>query len=170
MNQVKKLQNQYLHNSTGDGTLPQAIPGGTGTRPKAAGGAHDKKESEVAQILSLFCYSWFRLQLMAIHCNRRVCRQIHLTRHFLSCTVRTLNDVHSHHGSRMCLCASPHTHGHPCRAVECSFFDSLFLALFLSVCLSYPLFFSFHFYLYSVLNFFFHVDNAKAINHWHSAK
>ena len=29
-----------------------------------------------------FCYSWFRLQLMAIHCYRRGCRQIHLTRHF----------------------------------------------------------------------------------------
>ena len=40
MNQVKKLQNQYLHSNTGDGILPQAIPGGTGTRPKA-GGAHD---------------------------------------------------------------------------------------------------------------------------------
>ena len=39
MNQVKKLQNQYLHINTGDGILPQAIPGGT--RPKA-GGAHDK--------------------------------------------------------------------------------------------------------------------------------
>ena len=39
VNQVRKLQNQYLHSSTGDGTLPQAIPGGT--RPKV-GGAHDK--------------------------------------------------------------------------------------------------------------------------------
>ena len=37
---------------------------------------------------------------------------------FFSCTVRTLNDVHSHQGSRMCLCASPHTHGHPCCAVD----------------------------------------------------
>ena len=51
---------------------------------------------------------------------------------------------------------------HPCCAVERLFFDSLFLALFLSVCLSYPLLFSFHFYLYSVLNLFFHVVNAKA--------
>ena len=39
-NQVKKLQNQYLHSNTGGGILPQAIPGGTGTRPKA-GGAHE---------------------------------------------------------------------------------------------------------------------------------
>ena len=38
MNQVRKLQNQYLHSNTGDGTLLQAIPGGT--RPKV-GGAHD---------------------------------------------------------------------------------------------------------------------------------
>ena len=33
VNQVRKLQNQYLHNNTGDGTLPQAIH---------AGGAHDE--------------------------------------------------------------------------------------------------------------------------------
>ena len=33
----------------------------------------------------------------------------------------------------MCLSASPYTHGHPCCAVACLFFDSLFLALFFSV-------------------------------------
>ena len=38
VSQVRKLQNQYLHNNTGDGTRLRAIPGGT--RPKA-GGAHD---------------------------------------------------------------------------------------------------------------------------------
>ena len=38
VNKVKKLQNQYVHNNTGDDTHPQAIPGGT--RP-IAGGAHD---------------------------------------------------------------------------------------------------------------------------------
>ena len=32
-----------------------------------------------------------------------------------------LNDVHSHHDSRMCLCASHHSHGNPCRAFECLF-------------------------------------------------
>ena len=37
------------------------------------------------------------------------------------------------------------------------------------MCLSYTLLFSFHLYLYSVLNLFFHVDNAKAINHGASA-
>ena len=63
--------------------------------------------------------------------------------------------------AQVCLCASPHTHGHPCCAVERLFFDSLFLALFLSVCL---LLFSSHFYLHSVLNLFVHVDNAKAIH------
>ena len=68
---VKKLQNQYLHSNTGDGILPQAILGRTGTRPKA-GGAHDEnlKRMKCVQIL-FFCYSWFRLQLMTIHCNRR---------------------------------------------------------------------------------------------------
>ena len=38
VNQVRKLQNQYLHSNTGDGTLPQPVLGGT--RPKV-GGAHD---------------------------------------------------------------------------------------------------------------------------------
>ena len=39
-NQAKKLQNPFLLNNIRDGTLPQAIPGGTGTRPKV-GGAHE---------------------------------------------------------------------------------------------------------------------------------
>ena len=39
VNQVRKLQNQYLHSNTGDGTLPQAIHGGT--RPTGVGGAHN---------------------------------------------------------------------------------------------------------------------------------
>ena len=37
--QVSKLQNQFLHNNIGDGTLPQAIHGGT--RPTGVGGAHN---------------------------------------------------------------------------------------------------------------------------------
>ena len=54
VSQVSKLQNQLLRSNIGDGTLPQAIHGGTGRRPKA-GGAHDKifKEDEVAQIFVL---------------------------------------------------------------------------------------------------------------------
>ena len=63
VSQVRKFQNKYLHSNTGDGTLPQANPGGT--RPKV-GGAHDKNLSDL-----FFCNSWFRLQSMAIHCNRR---------------------------------------------------------------------------------------------------
>ena len=42
-----------------------------------------------------FCYSWFRLQSMAIHCNRRGCRQEHLTRVF-SHALRTSDCVHTH--------------------------------------------------------------------------
>ena len=41
-NQAKKSHNPLLLNNIGDGIfLPQAIPGGTGTRPKA-GGAHER--------------------------------------------------------------------------------------------------------------------------------
>ena len=40
MNQVKKSHNPFHLNNIGDGTLPQAIPGETGTRPKA-GEAHE---------------------------------------------------------------------------------------------------------------------------------
>ena len=47
----------------------------------------------------------------------------------------------------------------------CPFFDSLFLALFLSVCFSYLFFF----YLNPELNLFLHVVDIGAINHWHSA-
>ena len=66
------------------------------------------------------------------------------------------------HGSRTCLCASLQIHGHRWWAVDWSSVPSQFLALFLSVCLSFTLLFSSHFYVYSVLNLFFHVDNAKA--------
>ena len=89
---------------------------------------------------------------------------------FFSCTMRMHNDVLHHSCSRTCLCTSHHTHGHPWWAVDLSSVLSLFLALFLSVCLSYTLLFSSHFYLYSVLNLFFHVDSAEANNHCHFAK
>ena len=90
------------------------------------------------------------------------CRQKHSTRHCFSCTART------HIMAQECVCVRRPTLmvTHVC---GWAFVLSLFLALFLSVCLSYPLLFSCHFYLYSVLNLFFHVDNAKAINHWHPA-
>ena len=47
-----------------------------------------------------FSYSGFRLQLIAIHWNRR--RVYTDTPHmsFFSCTVRMLNDVSHHNGSR----------------------------------------------------------------------
>ena len=48
----------------------------------------------------------------------------------------------------------------------CPFFDSLFLALFVSVCVSYLSFF----YLNPELNLFLHVVVIGAIYHWHSAK
>ena len=51
--------------------------------------------------------------------------------------MRTLNDVSHHIGSRTCLCASPHTHCHSRCAVDWSSVLSVFLALFLSVCLSF---------------------------------
>ena len=54
---------------------------------------------------------------------------------------------------------------HDVRLIDRLFSLSVFLALFLSVCLSCTLLFSSLFYLYSVLNLFFYVDNAKANNH-----
>ena len=40
------------------------------------------------------CCSRFRLQLIAIYCNRREwCRQRHFTRHFFSCTAHVFHDV-----------------------------------------------------------------------------
>ena len=65
------------------------------------------------------CCSRFRLQLIAIYCNRREVYRDTLPTSFFSCTVRTLNDV-SHHIWLECLCASPHTHGHPRLVILCS--------------------------------------------------
>ena len=48
----EQLQNQFLHTNTGDGTLPQAIHGGT--RPTGVGGPLKKFLSDL-----FFCYSWF---------------------------------------------------------------------------------------------------------------
>ena len=52
----------------------------------------------------------------------------------------------------------------PSTLCGCPFFDFLFLALVLSVCLSYPFFF----YLDTDLYLFLHVDLVGAISHWHS--
>ena len=48
--QVRKLQNQYLHSNTGDGTLPQAIPGGT--RPKVGGAQNNFQVTFLLQLVS----------------------------------------------------------------------------------------------------------------------
>ena len=67
-NQEKNVQNLLLFNYIRDGTLlPQVTHRGIGTRPKA-GGAHEFYSF-------LICCSSFRLQLMAICCNRRGCEQ-----------------------------------------------------------------------------------------------
>ena len=55
-------------------------------------------------------------------------------------SARAAKCVAQHIGSSVCTSAfSLHPHGHPCCALECPFFDSLFLTLFLSVCFSYLL-------------------------------
>ena len=62
VSQVRKLQ---LHSNTGDGTLPQAIPGGT--RPKA-GGVHDKL---LKSSLHPFLLHKVSFTVMEITCNRQ---------------------------------------------------------------------------------------------------
>ena len=90
MNQVRGLQNQYFHSKTGDGTLPQAIL--DETRPKV-GGVHDYFLSDL-----FFVTVGFRF---TVDCRSPVtdgeCTQIHLTRHFFSCTLRACTSVHTHH-------------------------------------------------------------------------
>ena len=110
--------------------------------------------------ISLFCYSRFRLQLIAIHCDRRVCRQIHLTRDFAS----TLSSLCTHHivaqGVARCVCIK-HVHPHviTCLSVCC------FLVLSSSSVSRASTFSLTHFNLFSVLNFNSRdVENAGALN------
>ena len=85
VNQAKNVQNQHLHSNTGDGTLPQAIIGGT---PKNWWSCKFSKGH-----FTFFCYSWFRLQSTSIHCNwRGVWRDTPHTSRFF-CTVRIHHDV-----------------------------------------------------------------------------
>ena len=88
---------------------------------------------------------------------------MHLTRHFLLHSVPVYWCTITHHGSS--VRAASHFISIPSMVSGWLFVASLFLALSFSVCLSFTLLFSSHFYLYSVLNLFFHVDNAKANNH-----
>ena len=88
-NPEKNVQNLFLFNNVKDGTLlPQVIPGGIGTRPKA-GEAH-----EFNSFFQIVCCSWFRLQLMAICCNRRGVWTVHFIRHFFSCSEHAPIVVH----------------------------------------------------------------------------
>ena len=89
---------------------------------------------------SSFCYSWFRLQSMAMHCNWRGCRQIHLPRHF-SHAVCTIHFMHiTLHGSRratQCVCVRASFHLH-------AIYDVCLIVRSLSVssCSSFSCFFS----------------------------
>ena len=96
--------------------------------------------------VSLFCYSWFRLQLIAIHCNRRGVWTEHPHTAYFSCTLH--------------MCFTPHW-GSRCRSAclikRCSCTchhmseRSLFPCFVFFLCLLCVYFFS-HFYLISVLN------------------
>ena len=76
-------------------------------------------------------------------------------------TFAWLKNVCAHHSILMVI--------HVVRLSVFFFFDSLFLALFFSVYLPYPLLCSFHLYLDPDLNLFLHVVDIRAVDHWHSA-
>ena len=98
-------------------------------------------------------------EMLNIAQNLSSCRQRQLTRHFSHAHCARLIMWITPHGSSVCMHASPHPHAiHDERLIV----PRCFFVLTLSVCLSFTLLFSSHFYLYSDLNSF-HVDNAKAI-------
>ena len=145
-----------LHRESGerDGTLPPAIHGGT--RLTGVGGVHNIFLSDLFFITVGFVYRRWRSTV-----NDGWCRQIHLTRHFSPAQCACLMMWITPQGSSVCTSASFHLHvihGDQLIVSRC------FLALPFSVCLSISYLFSSHFYLYSDLNSFFHVDNAKANN------
>ena len=92
--------------------------------------------------------------------SRMFCRQIHLTRRFSHSLHTRQRCAYSLHDVSLCIRASLHVHAiHDELSNVCSSFprsDSL------SVCPSFTLLLSYHFYLYFDLNSF-HVNNAKAI-------
>ena len=99
--------------------------------------------------ISLFCCSWFRLQSIAMHCNRLVCRQIQLTRNFFS----TLSSLCTHHIVAHDVSAQ-NMFNHMSESL-------LFPCFVFFLCLSCLHFLS-HFYLFSGLNFNLHVvENAE---------
>ena len=75
---------------------------------------------------SSFCYSWFRLQSIAIHCNRRDVHIDTLHTWFFSCTLHMWS--HSHRGSRCLRCAVPPSTWNPC----CHMFERALFVLVLS--------------------------------------
>ena len=53
-------------------------------------------QNNIFLLESPFCYSWFRLQLIAIHCNRRLCEQNTLTPRIFSHICTHVILVHMH--------------------------------------------------------------------------
>ena len=106
---------------------------------------------------SHFCYSWFRLQSIAIHCNRRgVCAEHPYTRLCLD-TFILVHDI------TLWLKVS---HGRVCiKRCSCTchyMSERLLFPCFVSSSVSRASTFSPHFYLSSVLNFNSHdVENAE---------
>ena len=72
VNLPKRLQNQFLHSNIGDGSLSEAIPGGT--RLTGVGGAHKKFYSDFFFDPVGFVYSRWRSTV-----TDGVCGQIHFT-------------------------------------------------------------------------------------------
>ena len=67
------------------------------TRPNGVG-----SELTIFSRISLFCCSWFRLQLITIHCNRRVVRTEHPHTAYFPAHLYTHPCSHAPHGSRCC--------------------------------------------------------------------
>ena len=118
------------------------------------GGTHlDGVGSELTFLFleSLFCYSWFRLQLIAIHCNRRgVWTDTPHTRVFLE----HLHFAHTpHYGSRCLWCAFTLSACHP----WCHMFERVVCSRFVFFLSLSRLYFSLTVYLFSGLLLNFHV-------------
>ena len=103
-----------------------------------------------------FCYSWFRMKLIAIHCNRRVVWTEHPhTRLFLD----TFTLVHTSHCGSRCRSTCLHkTCSSTCYHMSEGLLFPCFVFFLCLSCLCVPS----HFSLFSVLNFNSHnVENAE---------
>ena len=149
-NQVNKLQSLSIQINAIDGILYQAHRCGT-----SLNGIGNDKNFWIDQNSS--CYSWFRLQSTAIHCNRRRGVDRYTSRDFFShctcvCTTWWLRvSRRAHFTPSTC-----HPWCHPwCHMFECSLVVSLFCLLALSCLLSIV-------YLFSVLHINYHnVESAE---------